>query len=80
MRLIRPLAKVIGVGLMAVAFLQWITFDYPDVNPFWPGAVFAPGMLSQFVNWIIVCAIAAIGLLIFRAGGDDSRHNGKDGN
>lgn len=55
------LSKIVGIVFMLLAFIQWITFDYPDVNPFWPGAIFAPGMISQFFNWIIVCVLATIG-------------------
>lgn len=57
----RAFAKIIGVVFMVAAFLQWITFDYPDVNPFLPGAIFAPGMLSQVLNWLIVCVLATVG-------------------
>ena len=45
-------AKVLGIAPMVIAILQWITFDYPDVNPFWPGAMFAPGIASQVLNWL----------------------------
>ena len=52
---------VVGALLMVLAFVQWITFDYPDANPFWPGAILAPGMLSQILNWGLVCLLGASG-------------------
>ncbi|OZG71772.1 hypothetical protein BTA51_19240 [Hahella sp. CCB-MM4] len=66
--MISAIAKAFGFLLMGLAFAQWITFDYPDVNPFWSGAIFAPGMLSQFVNWIVVCVIGASGWGLFQYG------------
>lgn len=62
------LSKALGVLLMALAFLQWITFSYPAVNPLWPGAIFAPGMLSQVLNWLLVCVLGAIGWGLFSFG------------
>jgi len=59
--ILRFVSRAIGVVLIAAAFIQWITFDYPDINPFWPGAIFVPGMLSQVLNWLIVCILATIG-------------------
>lgn len=56
--------QVLGGLFVIAAFLQWITFDYPDVNPFAPGAIFAPGMLSQLFNWILVCFLGTIGVLL----------------
>jgi len=38
---------------LVAAFLQWITYEYPDVNPFAFGAIFPPGMLSQLFNWTL---------------------------
>ena len=66
--LLRAIARIIGIAFMVAAFLQWITFDYPDVNPFWPGAIFAPGMLAQVLNWLIVCILATIGWGFFTHG------------
>lgn len=62
------LSKLVGVVLMVLAFLQWVTFDYPDLNPFWPGAIFNPGMLFQFFNWLIVCILGASGWALFSVG------------
>ncbi len=66
--LLRWAAQLTGVLFMAAAFLQWLTFDYPDINPFWPGATLAPGMLSQVFNWAVVCVLAAIGWGLFTLG------------
>lgn len=66
--MLRLVARVIGVTLMAAAFLQWLSFDYPDVNPFWPGAIFAPRMLSQVANWLLVCVLATVGWGFFTYG------------
>lgn len=66
--MLRFISRVIGVVIMAAAFLQWITFDYPDFNPFWPGAIFVPGVLSQVLNWLIVCVLAVIGWVFFTLG------------
>jgi hypothetical protein len=38
--ILRFVSRAIGVALIAAAFMQWLTFDYPDINPFWPGAIF----------------------------------------
>lgn len=64
----RVIAKLAGILLMLLAFLQWLTFDYPDVNPFWPGAIFASGVISQVFNWVIVCVIGACGFGLFSWG------------
>jgi len=61
-------SKIIGIGFLLLAFIQWLTFGYPDVNPFWPGAIFAPGLISQFFNWIFVCILGAIGWGFFTLG------------
>ena len=61
-------AKVLGITLIVIAILQWITFDYPDVNPFWPGAIFAPGMASQVLNWLLVCILGSAGWGLFTLG------------
>ena len=58
---LRFLSRAIGVVLMVAAFLQWLTFDYPDFDPFWPVAIFVPGVLSQVLNWLIVCILAVVG-------------------
>lgn len=68
--LLRGVAKVVGVLFMAAAALQWLTFDYPNVNPFWPGAIFAPGVLSQVLNWVVVCVLATIGWGLFTLGSE----------
>lgn len=66
--ILRFFSRAIGVVLMAAAFIQWLTFDYPDVNPFWPGAIFVPGVLSQVLNWLIVCILATVGWGFFTLG------------
>ncbi len=43
--------QVVGGVFLVVALLQWVTYEYPDINPFRPGAIFAPGMLSQLFNF-----------------------------
>jgi hypothetical protein len=60
--------RLVGVVLMLAAFWKWISFDYPDVNPFSFGAAFAPGMLSQALNWILVCILATAGWGMFTLG------------
>ena len=66
--ILHVLARIIGAAFMVAAFLQWLTFDYPDVNPFRPGAIFAPGMLSQVLNWLLVCVLAIVGWGLFTFG------------
>jgi len=78
MIIIRGISKAIGVVIMLLAFLQWITFDYPDVNPFWPGAIFAPGTLSQILNWLVVCVIGAIGWGFFTYGKGSSEEKNEN--
>ncbi len=83
-KMLRMIAKVAGIAVMALAFLQWLTFDYPDVNPFWPGAIFVPGMVSQFINYILVTVIGSIGFGLFKLGkaggsGEGSDTNDRDG-
>lgn len=58
-----------GLALVFFAFavVQWITYDYPDVNPFFPGAILAPGMFGQFLNYLIVVALGTIGFLLWQA-------------
>ena len=60
--------KPIGFIFMVAAFLQWITFDYPNVSPWWPGAAFAPGMGAQVVNWGIVGVLGGVGVCCFKLG------------
>jgi hypothetical protein len=59
---------IAGALLVVAAVFQWLTFDYPDVNPLWPGAVFAPGMISQVVNWIVVCVLGGTGCALITVG------------
>lgn len=56
--------KLVGGLFLVAAFLQWIAYDYPDVNPYAFGAIFAPGMLSQLFNWILVCLLGTIGAVL----------------
>ncbi len=66
--ILSQVAKMVGILFMLLAFIQWITFDYPDVNPFWSGAILVPGIASQFLNWIIVSIAGGIGWAIFTYG------------
>ena len=66
--LLRLVARAIGVVFMAAAFLQWLTFDYPDVNPFGGVTIFTPGIISQVLNWVLVCVLAVIGWGFFTYG------------
>ena len=61
-------SKIFGIGFMFLAFYQWATFDYPDVNPFGIGAIFAPGMISQIFNWVFVVVLGSIGWGFFTLG------------
>ncbi|WP_027170506.1 hypothetical protein [Mesorhizobium sp. WSM3224] len=56
--------QVVGGAFLVVALLQWVTYEYPDLNPFMPGAIFAPGMLSQLFNWIFVCLLGTTGAVL----------------
>ncbi|RWB91155.1 MAG: hypothetical protein EOQ52_06935 [Mesorhizobium sp.] len=56
--------QLVGGVFIVAAFLQWATFEYPDINPFGPGAIFATGMLSQLFNWILVCLLGTTGVLL----------------
>ena len=53
--------RVIGTILIVAAIIQWITYDYPDVNPFSIGAGFAPGIFGQVVNWLLIAVLAGLG-------------------
>ena len=55
-------SKIISVLFLAAAVPQWISYEYPDTAPFWPGVAFAPGMIGQVVHWIIVCILATTGV------------------
>lgn len=69
MRILFSLASMaIGMLLMISAFLQWITFEYPDASPFKFGFVFAEGLISQVINWVLVAIIGAIGWYLFSIG------------
>lgn len=65
---LRFAARVIGVLFMAAAFLQWLTFDYPDINPFGGVTIFTPGAISQVLNWALVCVLATVGWGFFTYG------------
>lgn len=58
------LLQLVGGSLIAAAFLQWVTYEYPDINPLAPAAIFAPGMLSQPFNWILVCLLGTTGVVL----------------
>ena len=60
--------KAVGSIVLLLAFIQWITYDYPDMNPFWPGLFFDPATVSQVINWGVVAVLGATGWGIFRAG------------
>lgn len=53
-----------GGVFIVVAVLQWATYEYPDINPFAPGPIFAPGMLSQPFNWMLVCLLGTTGVVL----------------
>ena len=59
--------RAIALIFFAIAFLQWITFTYPEVNPLYPGGLFTPGMLDNNINIVVVVALAGIGLLLWNA-------------
>lgn len=65
---IRGISRIVGVIIMVLAFLQWITFDYTDVHPFSLFPIFTSGMLSQMLNVLLVCVIGAIGYWFFSFG------------
>lgn len=56
--------QLVGGALVLAAILQWATYEYPDINAFAPGAIFAPGMLSQLFNWILVCFLGTTGVVL----------------
>ncbi|PBB16544.1 hypothetical protein [Mesorhizobium sp. WSM4313] len=60
--------RLVGGVLIVAAVLQWATFDYPDINPFAPGAILAAGMLSQLFNWILVCLLGTTGVVLIGFG------------
>lgn len=62
------LAKIVGVAFMLLAFWQWISFDYPDINPLRLGGILVPGVMSQVLNWLIVAVLATIGWGLFTLG------------
>lgn len=69
------LLKGVGTILMLLAFLQWATFDYPDMNPFWPGLIFSPGAISQVLNWLVVAVLGATGYGLYSAGRKSGKEN-----
>jgi multisubunit Na+/H+ antiporter MnhB subunit len=66
------IAKGVGALFIVAAILQWLTFDYPNVSP-WGVSIFSPGMFGQFVNWIIVCVLGAVGAFLWTLGGSSSK-------
>jgi hypothetical protein len=69
MRTIFHLAsRIVGVIFLAAALLQWLTFDYPDMNPFGGVTIFTPGAISQVFNWVFVVVLATIGWGFFTYG------------
>lgn len=61
----------VGASILAVAGIVWISADYPDVNPFQFGGVFAGGWMVQLksvANWLFVVVIAIPGLFLFQFG------------
>lgn len=56
--------RIVGGLFLLAAFLQWITYDYPDVSPFVPGPIFAPGMISQMFNWLFVVFLGTVGCVM----------------
>ncbi len=66
--LLKFVTRAVGALLMVAAVLQWLTFHYPDLNPLWPGAIFAPGALAQVLNWILVVVLGTLGWAAFTLG------------
>ncbi|MER9445604.1 hypothetical protein NKI79_30450 [Mesorhizobium sp. M0340] len=56
--------QFVGGLFLLAAFLQWITFDYPDVSPYMPFAIFASGMMVQTINYPFVCLLGMIGFVM----------------
>ena len=68
--MLRKLAVIPGVILMVLAFLQWITYSYPEINitSFGGGGILAVGLIESiglFVNWLLVCVLGASGWGLF---------------
>ncbi len=61
-------SKTIGVMIMVFSFFQWITFDYPDINPFWHGAIWQTGIETEIINWIVVSLLSVVGYGLFTLG------------
>lgn len=62
---------LVGVLIMALAFVVWITSPYPDISPFRVFGIFESGfggiLLTQ-VLWFRVVIVAFPGLLLYQAG------------
>lgn len=63
------LSKFIGVVFILLSLFIWATYSYPDVNPFWPGAVLHSGTFGMMINWVIVCIVAGIGVGFWKGSG-----------
>ncbi|PWJ84377.1 hypothetical protein C8D77_13311 [Mesorhizobium loti] len=76
--IVNVVLQIVGGLFILAAFLQWITFDYPDVSPYIPFAIFAPGMMSQMINWIFVCLLGTIGFVMIGFARREKRNSGDD--
>lgn len=65
---LRLLSMLVGIIFIAAAVVQWATFEYPDANPIWPGAIFTPGIGSQVLNWLVVSTIGGVGVGLISLG------------
>ena len=61
-------AKTIGVIMMVFSFFQWMTFDYPDTNPFWHGAIWQMGIETETINLIFISLLSVVGYGLFTLG------------
>ena len=61
-------SKSIGVVIMVFSLFQWMTFDYPDTNPFWHGAIWQKGIETGTINLIFVSVLSVVGYGLFTLG------------
>ena len=67
-KIIGFIGKILGVVFIVLAFMTWISYDYPSFAPFTPKGLF-PLLFDQVglvINWGLVVIQGVIGVYLWK--------------
>jgi len=69
----RIIYKIISIPFFLLAFLKWITYQYPDYNIFVLGGggildIGIYGAIGLMINWGIIVILISVGVWIWNRG------------